>query len=419
MKQLATVQRMSPKDILTGLRVSTALKFARDGMSLSGLLEHMCPTEAGDNTGLDAYERVLMELNIVPRSMPEAGVWCDTWDEAFHGEPDSDEGKMRRLLGMEWMQRIWRGVTFASRMPNVSRRESTVLQSNDYTPGSWERPYADAQQYRLQQIQPAIPLSSLVAVTTPITGNVYRAVYIEDVDPKKKRYVRVSETAEVPRVVFKSAEREVNLFKYGRIIESSYEVLRRQRLDRIAVEIAMIAVQVENDKVATVLDVIVNGDGNSGTAAPTTNLTALDPATTANNPTLAAWIAFRLLFKNPYTLKALIAQQGPLTKAMLINTGSANIPLMVISGYLGLGQFTLMNSTLRDSVGYGISEDAPANRWIGIDTARAIERVYEVGANITEMERFTTKQTETLTMTEVEGYAILDKRAAHNVNLAA
>lgn len=419
MRQLGTVTRSSAADILGSLDIAQAFGFAKRGLSLSGLLEHMCTTEETDRSGLDAFDRVLREAGIIGRSVPEAGIWCDTWEEAFDADGMTErDSKLRRALGVEWMQRQWRRAVNPP-ISRVGQRDSSTLASDDFVPGSWERPYADASTYRIQQIQPAIPLATLVAVTTPITGNVYRAVYIEDVDPSQKRLTRVTETAEIPRVVFKSASRDVNLYKYGRVIEASYEVLRRQRLDRVAIEIAMIAVQVENDKVAAVLDVIVNGDGNAGTAAPVTALTTLDSTTTAGKPTLAAWIAARMLFQNPYTMKVLLGQQGPITQAMLINTGSANIPLMIISGYLGLGQFNLLNSTLRDGVGYGVTADAPANKWVTIDNARAIERVYELGANITEMERFTTKQTETLTMTEIEGYAVLDKRAAHVVDLTA
>jgi hypothetical protein len=410
--RLAEMTRMSPKAIVEDLKVEMVRDAYKAGFSLSALLERMCPKEAGDDSGLDAYQRCLQEAEIYTRSLPQDGIVADTWEEAFHATP------ARRLLGLEWCARQWRAVSHRPRSSNVATRDPSVMTSQDYTIGSWEKPFADAASYRLQQIAPAIPLSELIAVTTPIDTNVYRAVYIEDIDPTQKRMVRVGETAEIPRVQFKSTQRDITLYKYGRGIESSYEVLRRQRLDRVAIELALMAVQVESDKVATVLDVLVNGDGNSN-PAPVTNLTTLDPDTIAGNPTLAAWIAAKMLFKNPYHMTAMLGQQSPITKAMLINTGSANIPLMVVSSFLGIGGFRLLNNTLADTVAYGITEDAPANKWVTVDTRFAIERVYEIGSNITEVEKFASKQTEALFMTEVEGYAKLDKRAVNVVDLNA
>jgi hypothetical protein len=86
---------------------------------------------------------------------------------------------------------------------------------------------------------------------------------------------------------------------------------------------------------------------------------------------------------------------------------------------MGLGGFTVLNQTLSDNVGYGVIDSAPANKWVLFDNRFAIERVYEIGANITEVENFAIRQTRALIMSEVEGYAVLDKRAANVVNLAA
>lgn len=416
-KRLGSVVKMGPKEITERLNFSMVRDGLKRGFSLSALLERMNPTASDDKTGLDAFGRVLQEAEIFVRSDPAAGVVADTWEDAFHEETP------RRLLGIEWLTRQWRAASFAQYPRNAieptGRRDPSVYTSGDSAIGSWARPYAEASSIRTQQIAPAIPLQTLIAVTTPIDTNVYRAVYIEDIPANQKRMVRVGETGEIPRVTLQTAERDVTLYKYGRAIESSYEVLRRQRLDRVAVQIALMAVQVENDKVDTVMDVIVNGDGNPGTAAPTTNLTTLDPGATANNPRLESWIAAKMLFKNPYHARVLLGQQAAITKAMLINTGTANVPLVVIAQWLGIGGFTVLNQTLGDNVGYGVLDNAPANRWVLIDDRFAIERIYEIGATITEMEKFATKQTEVLVLSEVEGYAKLDKRAAQVVRLDA
>jgi hypothetical protein len=63
------------------------------------------------------------------------------------------------------------------------------------------------------------------------------------------------------------------------------------------------AVQAEIDKVAAVIEVLVNDDGNNN-AAIVHALTGLDPSTTANLLTLKAWLAFKVKFTNPYMVTA-------------------------------------------------------------------------------------------------------------------
>lgn len=406
--KLATVTRMGTKDILEQVNPKMVRVAYEHGMGLSAYMDRLCPRENGDTSGLDAFGRVMREAGIYTRSKPEAGLFADVWEDVF------DETEPRRVLGLEWVRRQWLQVSRGT--PGATRAIET---SQDYPINSAMRPYTDAAQLRDEQFTPAIPLSALVAITTPIAGDTYRTVYLQDVDPKAKRKVRVGETAEIPRVQLLTSEHVVQLYKYGRVIEASYEVLRRQRLDRVAMEIKLMAIQAEVDKVATVLDVMINGDGNTNTAADSYNLTTLDPATTANNASLASWISFKLKFKNPYMMNILLAQEGGIMKAMLINTGSANIPLVTIAGAIGLGGFTNINSTLRDNVAYGVTDDAPANKWVGADSRRAIERVTEIGADITEVERFATRQTQAIVMTEVEGYGVLDHHATKIANLAA
>jgi len=67
----------------------------------------------------------------------------------------------------------------------------------------------------------------------------------------------------------------------------------------------------------------------------------------------------------------------------------------------------------------GWTSDAPALKIVGIDTRMAIEHVFEIGADITEVERFTNNQTETLTMTELDGFAVLDKYATKILDVNA
>jgi hypothetical protein len=76
-----------------------------------------------------------------------------------------------------------------------------------------------------------------------------------------------------------------------------------------------------------------------------------------------------------------------------------------------LGGLVPIYDALRDGVRYGNTPDAPANQIVGIDNRLSLEHVTEIGANITEVEKFVLDQTQVLVMTEVEGFAVFDQNS--------
>jgi hypothetical protein len=261
-------------------------------------------------------------------------------------------------------------------------------------------------------------LAEVIAITTPIDNDTYRAYYLTS-DSSASSMTRVGEGAEVPRVKLVGGERAIDLYKFGRSLEATYEQLRRQRVDKIAMHIQRLAVQAEIDKLAKVIDVMVNGDGNSGTSATNYDLTTLDTAATAGTLTLKAWLAFKMKFANPYMATTALVNEGIALQMVLLNAGSANVPLVTIGGMSGFGSFTQINNGLADGVRLGWTSDAPSLKILAFDNRFAVERVTEVGADITEIERFTTRQTQVLTMTEIEGYAVIDAGAAKTLDVNA
>jgi hypothetical protein len=299
---------------------------------------------------------------------------------------------------------------------HMSPQERAVYLTTDQPSNSILNPIATAPGARFQQITAAIPLTELVAFNTGINTNIYRAFYLQT-DVANTRLLRVTEASEIPGAKLVGSERMIEIYKFGRKLEWSYESARRMPIDLIAFHIARIAVQSEADRVAAALSTIVAGDGNAGTAATVYNLTTLDPTTTANNLTLVAWLTFKMLFLNPYALTTVLAQTGPALKLQLLNTGNANIPLTMLPS--GFGGFTPINPGLADGTRLGWTADAPASQLVGFDRRFALERVFEIGANIQEVDKWITRQVNVLTMTESEGYAALDPVAVKILNLAA
>jgi hypothetical protein len=398
-------QILSTRDLLARLNSATeAVTFIgegyKKGLNLSRWLEINSPSESDDK--LDAFERCLKEAGIVTRSDPAAGYWASKASTFM-------DGPANRTLYTEFFAREWRKVSFGRR---------AIYLSSDGTPGSWQRPYAEAQQARWDfQLAPAIPLSELVAMTTPIEGQDYRAFYMA-YSAEQLRKFRVGESAEIPVAKLTDAERTIQLKKFGRALQASYEQMRRMRVDKLALQIAYMAMQAEMDKVAAVIYTLLNGDGNSGTTPTNYNLTTLDSDTIAGTLTLKAWLAFKMKFVNPYILTTALMQEADALKLALLNVGSANVPL-VGANMGGMVQGLTPINVTSDSVRYGWTSDATANVILGFDRRFAVEQVTEIGGEIAEMERFITNQTQIMTMTEMDGYAIMDANGVKTLTVNA
>lgn len=398
---------MKPKanDLLRQMGLNVYRAAYEKGMSLSAFLEQEDPS-AEYRDGTDAFQRVLQAADLRVEALPEYGVQASTFEEFNRTE-------QTRALIPEWLLRTWREV-------QTGRPFSTrsLYTSSDGAAGSWERPYAEAQSARIDGlVSPAIPVGELVALTTPINASEYRAYYLSN-DSVQTGMTRVTEGAEVPRVKLTGGDHTIDLLKYGRGLEATYEQLRRQRIDKLALHIRLMAVQAEVDKVAQIINVMVNGDGNNN--APTThNLTTLDSTATAGTLSLKGWLAFKMKFANPFSLTGALAQEAVALQMMLLNMGSANVPLVNVQQPSGLGAFTQINPSLRDSVALGWTSDAPSLKIIGFDKRFAIERVVDIGATITEVEQFITRQVQVLVVTEAEGFAIIDKNAMGILNVNA
>lgn len=396
-----TGMRANPRDLLRSLgNLNIQRSATQAGMGLSAYLESVDPSSSyneQERDGLDAFGRLMREAGIITNSDFSRGYYADRFEKFTEGTKDFDRS-CTRALAVEWAVRTWRRVS----------EQRSLLTSDTELLGGVMRPYVDNAQVRAKQIQPAIPLSELVAMRTSIEGDAYRLFFMDADVPADQRFVRVSEGAEIPKVTIKGGDHMVRLFKYGRAIEMTYELLRRQRIDKVAFWIARMAVQAEVDKVASAIDVLINGDGNTGTAATNYNQGTLD---TGIVPTLRAYLAFKLKFTNPYVMTTLITREATALSIMLFNLGSANVPLVQAQAALGIGGLTPINPELRDGVRYGITDATAANVVLGFDNRFALEQVTEVGANLQETERYILRQTEVLALSEVEGFAVLDQFA--------
>lgn len=344
------------------------LAAAAQRLTLTQYLEKLDPSPEGEK--LDAFERQLKKQGIITKSIYEKGIYADTV-EAFYRTSES------QVLFPEYI----------ARQVREAISEDTVL------------PY-------------------LIGQNTIIPGDSYRTYYVED-QPTKQKKARIGERAELPRASLVGKEHAVTIYKFGRAIEASYEVIRRMQIDMLALHVRRIAIQVAKDKVEEVLNVIADGDGNNN-AAPVLNLTSLDSGATAGTLTAKALLAFLMEF-DPFPCNVLIG-----SKAAFLQTVLTSIPNLSAVDVLRL----LSQGTIS-----GVSLSAPqlpeervrlfwhgaitGTKLYGINSRYAIEQVTEAGSDIQEADKFITRQTNILTISENSGYSKIFTEATKILDVAA
>ncbi len=384
-----------------------------NGRSLSHQLEIDDPSTAYPSEHTDAFQRILKANGIITRSLPEWGVAADevmAFERLSQGDERSAAGKTAMV---EYFARQWRAAA-TGKTPSTRALFTGV----DQPLNSLSNPYADNPQARWDtNLAPAIPLDAVVGATTGIDRRTYRAFYLTS-SATQTRMKRVAEGSDLPKAKINGGDREISLYKYGVSLEMTYEQMREMRIDVVTRMLQRMAIQAEVDKLDTVIDVLINGDGNSGTAATNYNLTSLDAAASAGTLTLKGWLAFKKKLANPYFLNTALMQEAVSLQLELLSTGNANIPLATLAGANSYGSLQRINAT-GDAVNYGWTTAIGALLILGFDKRLAVERVFQVGANVQEMQKFINNQTEVMTMSETEGYAIMDGNAAKTLNVNA
>lgn len=391
-------------DLLRKINLSYVADGLRQGRTLSVMLEAEDPSgEYKDGT--DAFQRVMREAGILAAGFPEFGVRASEFG-------DFDKNEATRLLGVEFLTRCWKSgatgkpVSTRGMFSSWDGAEKGVLNQVVQSPTPrWNN-----------QLQPQIPIAELVALQTGIDKGTYEAFYLTE-DATQTRMVRVTEGSEIPGMKLLGGDRSIRLYKYGRKLVMTYEQMRRVPLDLLSLAIQRMAVQAEVDKLDALVDVAINGDSNSGTNGTSYAQTTLHSGSSSGTLTSKAWLNFKKKFAGAYALTTVLMTDTVATDLELLTIGTANVPVAFLDAQK-VGALIPINRT-GDGIRYGWTSAAPASKIVGFDTRQGLQRLFEVGATIQEMQRFVTNQTEALVMTESEGFAVIDPNAHKILDIAS
>ena len=270
---------------------------------------------------------------------------------------------------------------------------------------------------QLRQISgmPSI-INDIVASTRVITGDSAKQVVLDLSDTPagkknkealKKR--RIAEGANIPVATLKLGEMAIKIYKYGIGVKATYEVLRRTTIDMFRKQMELVSLQASYDEVGAVIDVVLNGDGNTNPAT-VYKRSVLNPSGTVGVLDVTTLVKF-LIKQAPFNFNTLLVDEDVYTQICTIlmdkNLTNAINPQVTFEFPQGL------LSTLK--VIY--SEDVPLtsgskHQIVGLAKDYAIERTLEAGSVINEVEKASSNQTQMAYMTENAGFNKIDSRAS-------
>jgi hypothetical protein len=229
-------------------------------------------------------------------------------------------------------------------------------------------------------------LEKIVGTRTQIDSDTYKTIYMDDsvLGASDLRLAKVGEGAALPKIELKTAEHSIRIYKFGRYLEATYEAVRRRKASVVAVFLRAVGVQIQRDKFATAIDVLINGDGNDNAA----------PEQTAASLSYDDLVEFSLAF-DPYELNVVV-----LNKAMaktLLTLEEFKDPAVSLNFQTRGEMVTPFGAQLL------VDPSVPDGKILGLDRRFALEEVYETHV-LTESEKLIRQQLEGTAISEVAGF---------------
>lgn len=228
-------------------------------------------------------------------------------------------------------------------------------------------------------------IPDIVAATTNIDSMDYRAMDLVMTNENAEMPV-IEEGATLLSADFSVSDRNIRLKKRGRMITTSYDVLRFQRLDIVAIALKRIGAYLAQSLMSDAVDVLINGDGGDNAAA-SSSISAY-----SYDELVDFWNGFA-----PYELNTILA--SPDAAASILKLGEfrdANAGLC----FHGTGKMiTPFGANLIKT-----SHIKTAGSLIGLDKTCALEHI-KVGDIETDYGKLIDRQLEQISITSINGFA--------------
>ena len=230
-------------------------------------------------------------------------------------------------------------------------------------------------------------LPHITAAVTKFEGMDYRSITSTPTEDDKSLKV-VMEGTTIPQTTVKTQENLVRLNKRGRMLVSSYEAIRFQRLDLFTVTLRQIGAYIARAHLMDAIDVIVNGDGNNN---PAPEISVSATGSIKYEDLISLWTNMA-----PYELNTIIAPTASMQKLLMLNEmkdSSAGL------NFQGTGKLiTPMGANVIHT------PEIEGEYIIGLDKNCALEMV-KAGEVQTEYDKLIDRQLERASITSIAGFA--------------
>ncbi len=141
-------------------------------------------------------------------------------------------------------------------------------------------------------------LGRLVANTTGIASNSYTPFHIDTSDTDRFGLRPIGDGSDVPQLLVTEQNHGVKVRDYGLALKTSYKALRWRTTSQFRVLLWYIGFKIQSDKIAMVMDTIINGDGNDN---PAEVVNAAASGSLAYDDLVSLWAQF-----SPFEMNTLV-----------------------------------------------------------------------------------------------------------------
>lgn len=241
---------------------------------------------------------------------------------------------------------------------------------------------------------------ALVAAEVRINSHVAEKIALTDTAADRTLKF-VGEGADLPRTQIRRAEGNITLYKYGRLLEASYESIRMQHLDVVGLMLQRIGMQIGIDQTDDLIETLIAGDGTANSAVVDTD------AEVSGTLDYDELVRLRLAFPIGYDMTDCVTNDANLRT--ILNMAEFKDPLAGFR-FQATGDFaTPMGARWHRWTSTG-SAAFSTDRILAVDN-RGAAALYREDTLLEESDRLIDKQIERRAISEWVGFMKLDNSA--------
>lgn len=245
-----------------------------------------------------------------------------------------------------------------------------------------------------QGISASEVLSSITAATTVIDGTDYRSI---NATTESSEATYVSEGSSIRSVNVVKNANLVNLKKHGRLLSSSYEALRFQNLDVIAVILRQIGMDIAKEQLSDAVSELLGSGLGAATEIDATYASTPAAATLSYSHLLQLWKGL-----NPYKLNVMLASSTTINDILSLSE--------MRDAFAGLDFQGTGNVVTPMGAKLIVCEDITNYKILGLDKNFALQMVQSGGITV-DYDKVIDKQLERAGITMITGFSRILKDA--------